>query len=75
MQEHPDRIISFAVDGMVPHNHLHDKVMKRLKVYAGPEAGKVAEVAPVQDKAKPKRALIRKIVLEVKAAPKKEAKR
>ena len=75
MQEHPDRIISFAVDGMVPKNHLHDKVMRRLKVFAGPEAGKVVEAAPVLEKAKPKRALIRKLVIEVKAAPKKEAKR
>ena len=35
MIEHPDRIILFAVDGMLPQNHLHDKMMKRLKVYAG----------------------------------------
>ena len=36
MEEHPERIILFAVDGMLPQNHLHDKMMKRLKVYAGP---------------------------------------
>lgn len=35
MIEHPDRIITFAVDGMLPMNHLHDRMMKRLKVYAG----------------------------------------
>jgi large subunit ribosomal protein L13 len=39
MLQHPDRIISFAVDGMLPHNHLHDKMMNRLKVYIGPVAG------------------------------------
>jgi large subunit ribosomal protein L13 len=46
MVEHPDRIILFAVDGMLPQNHLHDKMMKRLKVFAGPEAVKSRVVKP-----------------------------
>ncbi len=75
MAEHPDRIITFAVDGMIPKNHLHDKVMKRLKVYAGAEKagaeGEKKEAAP----AKIKRAQIRKVQVKVETSGKKEAKR
>jgi len=42
LRTHPERIIQFAVSGMLPHNHLHDKMMKRLRVYAGPVANKDA---------------------------------
>jgi large subunit ribosomal protein L13 len=49
MEQHPERIISFAVDGMLPHNHLHDKMMKRLKVYAGSaEGGAAVEAVAVK---------------------------
>jgi large subunit ribosomal protein L13 len=75
MQEHPDRIIIFAVDGMIPKNHLHDRVMRRLKVFAGLEAVETGMVQPVAAKAPAKRALIRNIPVEVKAAPKSQAKR
>ncbi len=75
MQEHPDRIISFAVDGMLPHNHLHDKMMKRLKVYAGPEPGKTTVAKPIEEKPKLKRALIKKIAAAETKTTKKEAKR
>jgi large subunit ribosomal protein L13 len=63
MDEHPERIISFAVDGMLPQNHLHDRMLKRLKVYPGSIPGKGAEVEekPVEVKAKVQRAEIRKI--------------
>ena len=36
-ENHPDRIISHAVSGMLPKNLLRAKILKRLKVYAGPE--------------------------------------
>lgn len=75
MREHPERIISFAVDGMLPHNHLHDKMMKRLKVYAGPEAGKAVAAAPLAEKPKVKRAQIKKIAAAESKGAKKEAKR
>ena len=75
MQEHPDRIISFAVDGMLPQNHLHDKMMKRLKVYAGPVPGKTNVEKPVVEKAKPRRAEIRKVPVKVEVTKKKESKR
>jgi large subunit ribosomal protein L13 len=63
MEDHPDRIITFAVDGMLPQNHLHDKMLKRLKVYAGAVPGKGAAAAekPVEVKAKIKRAEIKKV--------------
>jgi large subunit ribosomal protein L13 len=75
MVEHPERIITFAVDGMVPKNHLHDKVMKRLKVFAGTEQGKVTPETTILVKAKVKRAIIKKIQVKVETTGKKEAKR
>ncbi|NJN43436.1 MAG: 50S ribosomal protein L13 [Anaerolineae bacterium] len=33
----PDRVIRSAVWGMVPHNRYGRKLMKKLKIYAGPE--------------------------------------
>lgn|ERR1035437_3763277 len=75
MVEHPDRIIIFAVDGMIPKNHLHDRVMRRLNVYPGPEAVETKVVKPAVAKVV-KRAVIRNIPVEVKkVAPKSQAKR
>lgn len=37
LQEKPDFLVYKAVRGMVPHNKLGDAVMKKLKVYAGPD--------------------------------------
>ena len=37
LRRHPDRIITQAVKGMLPHNRLGRKIIKKLKVYAGPE--------------------------------------
>ena len=34
---HPDRVIKHAVWGMLPHNKLGKAMLKKLKVYAGPE--------------------------------------
>jgi len=33
----PERVIEYAVKGMLPHNALGARLLKRLKVYAGPE--------------------------------------
>ena len=35
MQTNPTRVIEYAVKGMLPHNRLGAKMMKKLKVYAG----------------------------------------
>jgi large subunit ribosomal protein L13 len=34
---HPDRVITHAVKGMLPRNRLSRKILKKLKVYAGSE--------------------------------------
>jgi large subunit ribosomal protein L13 len=34
---HPDRVIRAAVWGMLPHNKLGRELIKKLKIYAGPE--------------------------------------
>lgn len=36
-EKHPDRIITFAVSGMLPKNKMRDRRLTRLKVYAGPD--------------------------------------
>lgn len=37
VEKKPELIIEKAVRGMIPHNKLGRKIMKKLKVYAGPE--------------------------------------
>ena len=37
LQKHPDRVIREAVWGMLPHNKFGRQIIKKLKVYAGPE--------------------------------------
>ena len=36
-ENNPQEIIRHAVDGMVPNNKLGKKMMKKLKIYAGPD--------------------------------------
>lgn len=37
LQKHPDRVIRSAVWGMLPHNKFGRQVIKKLKIYAGPD--------------------------------------
>lgn len=37
LEDNPERIIRFAVKGMLPHNKYGRNLLKRLKIYAGPE--------------------------------------
>lgn len=37
LAKHPDRVIEKAVWGMLPHNKLGRKMLKKLKIYAGPD--------------------------------------
>ncbi len=37
LRQHPERAIELAVKGMLPKNRLGRKLLKRLKVYPGPE--------------------------------------
>ena len=39
LREKPCEIIRHAVNGMLPHNRLQSKAMRRLKIYAGAEHG------------------------------------
>ncbi len=36
LEKHPDRLIKHTVKGMLPHNALGRKMLRKLKVYAGP---------------------------------------
>jgi len=37
LEKHPDRVITHAVKGMLPKNRLGRAMLKKLKVYAGPQ--------------------------------------
>ena len=37
LRQHPDRVLRSAVWGMLPHNRMGRSLLKRLKVYAGPD--------------------------------------
>jgi len=37
MEKHPDRVVTQAVKGMLPHTKLGRAMIKKLKVYPGPE--------------------------------------
>jgi len=37
LQKYPDRVLRAAVWGMLPHNRMGRSLLKRLKVYAGPD--------------------------------------
>jgi large subunit ribosomal protein L13 len=37
LEKHPSRVVHHAVKGMLPHNRLGRSLMKKLKVYAGPD--------------------------------------
>ena len=45
LAKHPDRVITEAVKGMLPHNRLGRAIIKKLKVYAGPEHPHQAQMA------------------------------
>ena len=43
LEKHPERIVQFAVKGMLPKNKLGKRMLKRLKVYSGEEHPHVAQ--------------------------------
>lgn len=43
LDRHPERLIEYAVKGMLPGNKLSRKVMKNLRVFAGSEHGHEAQ--------------------------------
>src|SRR5919198_694948 len=44
LERHPDRVIKHAVRGMLPHNALGRKMLRKLKVYAGPDHPHAAQL-------------------------------
>jgi large subunit ribosomal protein L13 len=40
----PEKVVTFAIKGMLPHNALGARLLKRLKVYAGPNHPHAAQV-------------------------------
>ncbi len=53
MERHPERIVQAAVKGMIPHNRLGRKILRHLKVYAGPEHPHEAQVNADKGKEEP----------------------
>ena len=43
METHPERVVMMAVKGMLPHNALGRAMLKKLRVYAGPEHDQEAQ--------------------------------
>ena len=37
LDKHPERVLKSAVWGMLPHNKLGRRLIKKLKIYAGPD--------------------------------------
>lgn len=44
LEKHPDRVIRQAVKGMLPKNSLGRKMLKRMKVYVGPDHPHAAQM-------------------------------
>lgn len=55
MQTHPTRIIEHAVKGMLPHNRLGARMIRRLKVYTGDKHPYLAQTGAVPAKVKAKK--------------------
>ncbi len=53
-QRHPDRILKFAVKGMLPKNRLGRQLLKKLHIYAGPRHPHVAQQPKVYTVKTPK---------------------
>jgi large subunit ribosomal protein L13 len=45
LEKHPDRVIRQAVKGMLPKNSLGRKMLKRMKVYVGPDHPHSAQIS------------------------------
>ena len=46
---HPDRALRDAVWGMLPHNRMGRAVLKRLKIYAGPDHPHATQIPKVKE--------------------------
>ena len=48
LESHPERVIRLAVKGMLPRNHQGRQMLRRLKIYSGPEHPHAAQVEKEQ---------------------------
>ena len=46
MEKHPERVVEHAVKGMIPHNKLGDQIIKKLRVYVGPDHPHQSQINP-----------------------------
>jgi large subunit ribosomal protein L13 len=51
LARHPERVIKHTVRGMLPHNALGRKVLRKLKVYAGPNHPHAAQLRASEKRA------------------------
>ncbi len=49
MAKHPDRVVRLAVKGMLPKSRMGRKMLRKLRVYAGPEHPHVAQKPQVYE--------------------------
>jgi large subunit ribosomal protein L13 len=52
LAKHPDRVIKHAVKGMLPHNNLGRQLLKKLKVYGGPDHKHHAQIRATESAGK-----------------------
>src|SRR5947209_18175899 len=52
LAKHPERVIKHTVRGMLPHNALGRKMLRKLKVYSGPEHPHSAQFRAAEKQAK-----------------------
>ena len=45
LENRPERVIELAVKGMLPRNHMGRQMLRRLKVYSGPQHPHDAQIA------------------------------
>src|SRR5919199_4744057 len=53
LERHPDRVVKHAVRGMLPHNALGRKMLRKLKVYAGPDHPHAAQLRATSKQQQP----------------------
>ena len=49
LERHPERVVELAISGMLPKNRLGRKIIRKLKVYAGPDHPHRAQQPVVED--------------------------
>lgn len=50
LAKHPERLVKHTVRGMLPHNALGRKMLRKLKIYAGPEHPHAAQFRAIEKK-------------------------